>query len=130
MIIDNKVNTLKGELSGRINVGDSLCILTGLFSIFAFKELSEHLGKLKSSKIIFTQFKGFNASDLDNISPFGNLTGTKFETRFRNQLNQHKIAEEFASWVESTEYPPLCKGGWWQGAVYFVIQPPPTTKSS
>lgn len=101
MIIDNKVNTLKGELSGRINVGDSLCILTGLFSIFAFKELSEHLGKLKSSKIIFTQFKGFNASDLDNISPFGNLTGTKFETRFRNQLNQHKIAEEFASWVES-----------------------------
>ncbi len=101
MIIDNKVNTLKSELSGRINVGDKLSILTGLFSIFAFKELSEHLGNLESSKIIFTQFKGFNASDLDNISPFGNLTGTKFETRFRNQLNQHKIAKEFASWVES-----------------------------
>ena len=37
----------------------------------------------------------------ETTSPvFGNITGDRFETRLRNQLNQAQIAKEFAAWLE------------------------------
>lgn len=99
MIIDNKTKKLHEELSGQIKAGSKLSILTGLFSLYAFDELKSELNSLEKCRVLFSQFKGFAATPDLNTSPFGELTGTKFETRYRNKLNQQSIAKEFAKWL-------------------------------
>lgn len=99
MIIDNKIKKLHEELSGQIKAGSKLSILTGLFSLYAFDELKSELNSLEKCRVLFSQFKGFAATPDLNTSPFGELTGTKFETRYRNKLNQQSIAKEFAKWL-------------------------------
>lgn len=100
MIIDNKIKKLHGDLSQHIKAGNKLSILTGLFSLYAFDELKAELNSLKQCRILFSQFKGFSATPDVNTSPFGELTGTKFETRYRNKLNQQSLAKDFAIWLE------------------------------
>lgn len=100
MIIDNKTKKLHEDLNQHIKAGNKLSILTGLFSLYAFDELKTELNSLEQCRIIFSQFKGFSATPDSNTSPFGELTGTKFETRYRNKLNQQSLAKDFAKWLE------------------------------
>ncbi len=100
MIIDNKTKKLHEDLNQHIKAGNKLSILTGLFSLYAFDELKTELNSLEQCRILFSQFKGFSATPDLNTSPFGELTGTKFETRYRNKLNQQSLAKEFAKWLE------------------------------
>lgn len=100
MIIDNKTKKLHEDLNQHIKAGNKLSILTGLFSLYAFDELKTELNSLEQCRILFSQFKGFSATPDSNNSPFGELTGTKFETRYRNKLNQQSLAKDFAKWLE------------------------------
>ncbi len=100
MIVDNKTKKLNDELAQHIKEGNKLSVLTGLFSLFAFDELKKELNSLEHCRLLFSQFKGFSIEQNKYGSPFGDLTGTKFETRYRNQLNQQSIAKEFAKWLD------------------------------
>ena len=101
MLIDNVTTKVSSTLIDSIQGNDKLSIMTGLFSIYAFDHLKESLNKLDSARLLFSQAKGFNAFDSSNsVSPFGVLNGTSLENKFRNQLNQKAIAQEFALWLE------------------------------
>lgn len=99
MLIDNTTSKVKDLLAVTLSPSDKLSVMTGLFSIYAFDDLKDELNKLKSARLLFSQFKGFG--NIDNAStPFGSLLGGEYETKFRNQLNQKSIAKEFAQWLD------------------------------
>ncbi|WP_227875172.1 phospholipase D-like domain-containing protein [Oceanisphaera profunda] len=101
MLIDNVTTKVTDILADSIEQGDKLSVMTGLFSIYAFNHLKASLGKVESARLLFSQAKGFDlVADDANNSPFGSLNGGKLETKFRNQLNQKAIAQEFANWLE------------------------------
>ncbi|NJI27151.1 DEAD/DEAH box helicase family protein [Aeromonas veronii] len=101
MLIDNVTNKVADILTEAVEQGDKLSVMTGLFSIYAFDHLKSSLGKVESARLLFSQAKGFELlPDEMKGSPFGSLNGGKLETKFRNQLNQKAIAQEFANWLE------------------------------
>lgn len=100
MRIDNVSTTVERTLAESINVDDKLSVMTGLFSIYAFHSLKHELDRLSSVRLLFSQFKGFGNAD-NCISPFGSLLGSEYETKFRNELNQKAIAQEFATWLDA-----------------------------
>ncbi len=108
MLIDNTTSKVKDIISQSISSNDKLSIMTGLFSIYAFDALKAELSNLSSTRILFSQFKGFG--NLDQVaSPFGALTGGEHETKFRNQLNQKAIAKEFSDWLQQKAQVKLVK---------------------
>ncbi|RYU64322.1 helicase-related protein [Aliivibrio finisterrensis] len=101
MLIDNVTTKVSETLSASIQANDKLSVMTGLFSIYAFDHLKDSLSQLDSARLLFSQAKGFDSFDsLGSESPFGALNGTALENKFRNQLNQKAIAQEFAHWLE------------------------------
>ena len=101
MLIDNVVEKVSDTLISSIQDDDKLSVMTGLFSIYAYEHLKESLNKVDSARLLFSQAKGFDyLSSSDNESPFGALNGTALENKFRNQLKQKAVAQEFASWLE------------------------------
>ena len=101
MLIDNVVEKVSDTLISSIQDDDKLSVMTGLFSIYAYEYLKELLDKVDSARLLFSQAKGFDyLSSSDNESPFGALNGTALENKFRNQLKQKAVAQEFASWLE------------------------------
>jgi len=101
MLIDNVVEKVSDTLISSIQDNDKLAVMTGLFSIYAYEHLKESLDKVDSARLLFSQAKGFDyLSSSDTESPFGALNGTALENKFRNQLKQKVIAQEFASWLE------------------------------
>ncbi|MBD1388853.1 DEAD/DEAH box helicase family protein [Neiella sp. HB171785] len=106
MLIDNASTTVANILSSEIEQNDKLSIMTGLFSIYAYDALKSEFDRLSSTRILFTQFKGFGSLE-ESSSPFGSLLGGEHETKFRNQLNQKQIAKEFAAWLEQKAHVKL-----------------------
>lgn len=101
MLIDNVVEKVSDTLISSIQDDDKLSVMTGLFSIYAYEHLKESLDKVDSARLLFSQAKGFDyLSSSETESPFGALNGTASENKFRNQLQQKVIAQEFARWVE------------------------------
>ena len=101
MLIDNVVEKVSDTLISSIEDNDKLAVMTGLFSIYAYEHLKESLNKIDSARLLFSQAKGFDyLGSSDNESPFGALNGTALENKFRNQLKQKAVAQEFASWLE------------------------------
>jgi SNF2 family DNA or RNA helicase len=101
MLIDNVTTKVSDTLSDTIQLNDKLSVMTGLFSIYAFDHLKDSLSQLDSARLLFSQAKGFDSFDsLSTKSPFGALNGTALENKFRNQLNQKAIAQDFAHWLE------------------------------
>lgn len=108
MLIDNTTSKVKDLLAATLSTNDKLSVMTGLFSIYAFDDLKDELNKLKSARLLFSQFKGFG--NIDNATtPFGSLLGGEYETKFRNQLNQKSIAKEFAQWLDQKAKVKLVK---------------------
>lgn len=95
MILDNKKNGKVGDvLKQSIQKNSKLSIISGYFTIYAFKELKKELTKIKELRLLFTSpiFKNHQS---DN-----NLAGEIEEIRFKNSLQQVKIARECATWIK------------------------------
>lgn len=107
MLIDNVTTKVSDALLDMIQEDDKLSVMTGLFSIYAFEHLKGSLKKLDSARLLFSQAKGFDA--LNITSPFGLLNGSELENKFRNQLNQKAIANEFVCWLEEKASVRLVK---------------------
>ena len=101
MLIDNVVEKVSDTLISSIQDDDKLSVMTGLFSIYAYEHLKESLNKVDSARLLFSQAKGFDyLGSSDNESQFGSLNGTALENKFRNQLKQKAIAQDFAYWLK------------------------------
>ncbi len=108
MLIDNKTIKVVDLLQKNINQNNKLSVMTGLFSIFAFDELKSELNQIDNCRLIFSQFTDMFDNSQTN-TPFNSLTGGKFETRLRNQLNQKQIAKEFSNWLNNKAEVKLLK---------------------
>ena len=97
IILDNKKNGKVGEELRKHLIKDSkLSVISGLFSIYGFESLKKELGRINDVRLILSRTPVKN-NDSEALFPY--LTGDRFELRFRNQLNQTKIAGECARWL-------------------------------
>ncbi len=95
MIIDNKKNGKVGDiLKQSIQKDSKLSIISGYFTIYAFAELKKELTKIKELRLLFTA-PLFKNNYLNN-----HLSGEDEEIKFKNQLQQVKIARECALWIK------------------------------
>lgn len=99
MLIDNVTTKVVDIFVDKIEQGDEISILTGLFSIYAYNHLKDSLNEIELARILFSQAKGLDA--FDSESPFGTLNGTSAENKYRNKLTQKAVARDFANWIES-----------------------------
>jgi len=98
MLLDNKKNGKVGDkLREHIQGGSRLSVISGLFSIYGFDALKSELKRIDSLRFIFSR-AGIPSTDTSSPG-FGNITGDRFETRLKNQLNQKQVAQECAAWL-------------------------------
>lgn len=106
-IIDNLTNKLKDDLLVEIKEGSKISIAAASFSIYAFDELKEELGKIDAFRFIFTsptfikdvQKKEKREFYIPRLKREKNLYGSEFEIKLRNELTQKAIAKECADWI-------------------------------
>jgi len=101
--IDNINNRLIEDLKNEIKKGRKLSIAASSFSIYAFQALKKELSSIDDLKFIFTtptfiKEKKHNESK-DSLN-HQLLSGSEFELRFKNNLNQRAIAQECSNWVK------------------------------
>ena len=95
MLIDNRKTALIGDtLKETIGLDSQISIVSGLFSIYAFDALKTELSKIRSARLLLTQFGYPDKSSEPHFKT--RLTGDRFEVRLRNQLNQAGVAAECA----------------------------------
>jgi len=95
MLIDNKRNGKVGDvLKQSIKDGSKLSIISGYFSIYAFAELKKELRKIKELRLLFT------APLFKNNYSYNHLSGEPEEIKYKNQLQQVRIARECAAWIK------------------------------
>jgi ERCC4-related helicase len=113
MLIDNKKNGRVGDvLKHNINENSRLSIISGYFTLYAFAELKKELNKVKDIRLLF------NAPTFKN-SPFDHrLNGEVEEIKFKNQLQQTRIARECAEWIKAKVKASEVKV---QGAISFNL---------
>lgn len=96
MLLDNKKNGKVGDaLREHLAEGSKLSVISGLFSIYGFESLKSELKGLDKFRLILAQEP---ANDLPE-SKIASLAGDEFELRFRNRLDQNRIAKECAKWL-------------------------------
>ncbi len=96
MIFDNKKNGKVGDiLKKSIKKESKLSIITGYFTIYAFAALKKELTKIKELRLLF------NSPIFGTDNPLvNNLSAEPEELKFKNQLQQVKIARECAQWIQ------------------------------
>lgn len=96
MLIDNKKNGRVGDvLKQNINENSKLSIISGYFTLYAFAELKKELNKVKDIRLLF------NAPVFKNSAFDHRITGEAEEVKFKNQLQQTRIARECADWIKA-----------------------------
>ena len=96
MLLDNKKNGKVGDaLREHLTEGAKLSVISGLFSIYGFESLKNELKGLDKFRLILAQEP---ANDLPD-GKVAALAGDEFELRFRNRLDQNRIAKECAKWL-------------------------------
>lgn len=108
-LIDNRINTLKEDLSGEIKKGSKMSIAAACFSIYAFQSLKEQLTQIDELRFIFTSpafiaekaKKEKREFDIPRLAREKSLYGTEFEIKLRNELTQKAIAKECADWIRA-----------------------------
>ncbi|WP_366555343.1 helicase-related protein [Aquibaculum sediminis] len=96
MLLDNKKNGKVGDaLREHLNTGSRLSVISGLFSIYGFESLKNELKGLDAFRLILAQEPANDLSDGNAAA----LAGDEFELRFRNRLDQSRIAKECAKWL-------------------------------
>ncbi len=93
-----KYGNVGDELRKHLAKGASVSILSGLFSIYAFESLKKELNRIKDARLIRAHTPVEN--DVSSETLFPHLLGNRFERRFRNQLNQARVAGDCARWIE------------------------------
>ena len=108
-LIDNRIRTLRDDLSNVLREGSKMSIAAACFSIYAFQELKEELEGLEELRFIFTsptfttektprESREFYIPRLDRER---SLYGTQFEIRLRNEMTQKAISKECANWIRA-----------------------------
>lgn len=104
---DNRARIVKDDLAARIGHGDRLSVAASVFSMYAYRELSEQLEGLDEFRFIFTS-DTFTATRpkrekrefyIPRLSREQGLFGTQFEIKLRNELTQKAVATECADWI-------------------------------
>lgn len=109
LVIDNKMNLLKDDLSDTIKKGSKISIAAACFSIYAFQELKNQLKNIDELRFIFTSptfitekaKKEKREFYIPRLNREKSLYGNEFEVRLKNELNQKSIAKECAEWIKS-----------------------------
>jgi SNF2 family DNA or RNA helicase len=93
--------SLGDTLIENIKNNDKASIIAAYFTIYGFSHLKQELSKIENLKIILSSGL-FNVKDRQFFtdSPT-DINGDKYEYRFKNQLNIHKIAQECADWIKA-----------------------------
>ena len=96
MLIDNKKNGKVGAvLKQNIHNNSRLSIISGYFTLYAFAELKKELNKAIDIRLLF------NAPIFKNTAFDHRITGETEEIKFKNQLQQTRLARECADWLKS-----------------------------
>ncbi|WP_306120902.1 MULTISPECIES: helicase-related protein [unclassified Roseitalea] len=96
MLLDNRKNGKVGEaLRGYLTEGTKLSVISGLFSIYGFESLKKELKSVDGIRLLLAQDPANDSSDGKAAA----LAGDEFELRFKNQLDQNRIAKECAKWL-------------------------------
>ena len=108
MLLDNKSNGYVGkELKKHSFEGARLSVLSSLFTLYGFASLKKELSKLDSTRVLLSNWQDQSLQT---------LVGTEQEVRLINQLDQKRIASEFAKWlrgkteVQASVIPQLGQG--------------------
>jgi len=103
-ILDNNKRGEVGEvLKKNIEDDTKLSIASSVFTIYAFNQLKNELKNIDQLKFLFTEptfIKEFEDVNEDNIEKINLISGNKYETKFKNKMNQSQIARECAEWVK------------------------------
>jgi len=92
LLIDNKKNGKVGDvLKQNIKNNSQLSIISSYFTIYAFAELKKELTRIKELRLLFS------APIFKNTHTNNYLSGEPEEIKFKNQLQQVKIARECAT---------------------------------
>lgn len=105
--IDNIKYTLKDDLIKSIKNKSKVSIIASYFSIYAYKELKKQLESVDSFRFIYTEptfvedkeRKSKREFYIPQLDREGNLYGTEFELKLRNEMTQKAIAKECADWI-------------------------------
>lgn len=93
--------TLGETLIQNIKENDKASIIAAYFTIYGFHELKKELSKIDNLKLILSSGL-FTYEDRQFFTDLTtDINGDRYEYRFKNQLNIHKIAQECADWVKA-----------------------------
>lgn len=93
--------TLGETLIQNINENDKASVIAAYFTIYGFHKLKKELSKIDNFKLILSSGL-FTYEDRQFFTEIpSDINGDKYEYRFKNQLNIHKIAQECADWVRT-----------------------------
>lgn len=96
MLLDNKKNGRVGDaLREQLTEGSRLSVISSLFSIYGFESLKSELRGIDQLRLILAYEPSNDALDGKRAA----LAGDEFELRFRNRLEQSRIAKECARWL-------------------------------
>lgn len=96
MLLDNKKNGKVGDaLREHLTEGSKLSVISGFFSIYGFESLKRELKGLDKFRLLLAQEPENDLTD----GSIAALAGDEFELRFRNRLDQNRIAKECAKWL-------------------------------
>jgi len=107
-ILDNRKKGKVGEtLKNLISSGSKLSFISSCFTIYAFQELKEVLKKCAKLRFLFIEPTFIKNKPSESREYYigrsereKSLSGSEFELRLKNDLNQSSIARECAAWVE------------------------------
>ena len=115
-ILDNKKNKVIDLLKDGIKGNAKISTISAYFTIYAFNALKKELKNIEEFRFLFVEptfikdkeeHREFYLKRLDREK---RLSGTEFEIRLRNELNQNAIAKECAEWIRNkTEFRSLIK---------------------
>lgn len=107
MLNNQKGNTVYEELDENIEECSKISMITSLFSVYAYYELKEKLDKIDNMRIIFTNPNFVKNNDDAETKEYyinnnlkGDLFGSQYELRLKNELTQCSISRACARWVE------------------------------
>ncbi len=102
VLLDNKGQGKVGDALGKSIQADArLSVVSGLFSIYGYAVLKNHLAQIGALRLLIPSNDAWAMLPSDK-QPFqvANLVGDEGDRRFRNSLNLTEIARECAEWLE------------------------------
>lgn len=108
-IFDNVHDIVRDDLAKTIKKGSRVSIAAACFSMYAYQELKEQLGRIDEFRFIFTsptfvterEEKQKREFYIPKLTRENSLYGTEFEIKLRNEMTQRAIAKECAQWISS-----------------------------